>query len=138
MIKTILVIGQATRDQLQPLRLQLLHDGFSPKEVHVSPEELFVSAESLSVKYWMGQGLSQYDADWRALDETDEREEELLREHVGQFASLDSLVIVTDNETYERWIVMFDEKGDVPRLLDQMEVTHWKVAASGTLELMRA
>ena len=104
MNKTVLVIGEVTRDQYQDARIELLHKGHAPKVVRSTLQDFFLSSSELVDKHAASTEVVRSGFDYH-------REESYPEELYVQSAEIhlegfgDIGAIVVDAETWEHWAV---------------------------------
>lgn len=87
MDKTILVIGDVTRNQYQPIRLDFLRQGHRPKIVRVTVAEFFLESWDINERYPAGTPAD--DSISAAAEEYDSR----IAQHIKSFGTLAAIVI---------------------------------------------
>ncbi len=93
MEKALIVIGEATTDQLQPARLRILEQGHSPKVKRVTFDKLYLGSSDLFEEYATEDEKIAEGRD-PAGDELTDR---LAARHLESFGSIGAIVLSEDD-----------------------------------------
>lgn len=135
MIKTILVIGEVTRQQYQEARLQALRQDHRPKIVRVSPDVFWIGLDRLEKLYatpeeqaqearlaWNGATPEQNEASLMLMHE-------LAGRHLAQYGDLFAVILGPES------VEAYDRNHWVKRALQKMDVPVFQYVANGLLEI---
>lgn len=103
MNKTILVIGEVTRDQYQEARIELLHKRHAPKVLRANASEFFLTSGDLAEKYGDLSGMDLQLAHLRDAEYPDSEYEQYANVHLAQFGNIGAIVV--DEAWWNEWAI---------------------------------
>lgn len=133
MIKTILVIGEVTRNQYQSVRLEILREGHQPRIVRTTIGDLFLDYEELVNLYGSANSPLNYNDEWSELymNASDQWLDGLAFEHIASFGNIGAILMT--QEAYDWWSY---QARQTAVLLHEYDDVRWVVGERGTLEFI--
>lgn len=130
MHKTVLVIGEVTRNQYQTVRLEIIRKGNQPKIVRITVDELLLDDEDLISRYHSPGA----DAD-ELLELASNRKlvNELATRHVASYGPIAAVVMT--QRAFEAWGQLGGGEA-IALLLREHDNVRWVLGERGSLEFI--